>query len=193
MRDSVRINGRNSRNYKKQNNRRSDRYYQYDDQYDNQIDDQIDDQLDNAYSAGYQESGYYEPGYYEPGYYESGYYEPDDQSEYTASVKKPGQRSASRIANRRRAKKSLLLVLLAVVFIAGIAGMRAVSLHEQSEELAITERQLQAQIDDARSEAEALASREKYMQTKKYIEDEAKNKLGLVYPDEIVIRPNQDN
>ena len=31
------------------------------------------------------------------------------------------------------------------------------------------------------------------MQTKDYIEDEAKNKLGLVYPDEIVIKPNESD
>ena len=48
-----------------------------------------------------------------------------------------------------------------------------------------------AEIEEAKMDAENLVNREKYMQTKKYIEDEAKNKLGLVYPDEIVIRPSE--
>ena len=37
-----------------------------------------------------------------------------------------------------------------------------------------------------------LEQQQKYMKTRKYIEDEAKDKLGLVYPDEIVIKPRED-
>ena len=39
----------------------------------------------------------------------------------------------------------------------------------------------------------ACTEKELYMQTKDYIEDEAKNKLGLVYPDEIVIKPKESD
>ena len=90
---------------------------------------------------------------------------------------------------RRKSKRSLILVLLIVIFIAGASGVKIIQLHEKSEELAVTERQLEAELENAKLEAENLVNREKYMQTKKYVEDEAKKKLGLVYPDEIVIRP----
>jgi len=46
-------------------------------------------------------------------------------------------------------------------------------------------------IQNAYLEKQDLVAREQYMQTKQYIEDVAKDKLGLVYPDEIVIRPNE--
>ena len=92
--------------------------------------------------------------------------------------------------SRRKSKRNLLLVLLIVVFVASATGIEIMQLHKKSQTLAVTERQLESQIEEAKLEAENLVNREKYMQTKKYIEDEAKNKLGLVYPDEIVIRPS---
>jgi cell division protein DivIC len=51
--------------------------------------------------------------------------------------------------------------------------------------------ELQEQIAAAEEEYEELESKEEYMKTKKYVEDVARNQLGLVYPDEIVIRPEE--
>lgn len=93
--------------------------------------------------------------------------------------------------SRRKSKAGFVLVLLVVLVVITVSSMKAMSLHEKSEELAVTERQLEAQIENAREKAKELDNREKYMQTKRYVEDEAKNKLGLVYPDEIVIRPSE--
>ena len=93
--------------------------------------------------------------------------------------------------SRRKSKAGFVLVLLVVLVVIAVSSMKAMSLHEKSEELAVTERQLEAQIVNAKEKAEELDNREKYMQTKRYVEDEAKNKLGLVYPDEIVIRPSE--
>ena len=33
--------------------------------------------------------------------------------------------------------------------------------------------------------------REKYMQTDEYVEDVARSQLGLIYPDEIVVKPEE--
>ena len=82
-------------------------------------------------------------------------------------------------------------MLLVVAVVVTFASFKAVSLHEKSAELAITERQLQAEITEAKELAADLQNREKYMQTKKYVEDEAKNKLGLVYPDEVIFQPQE--
>ena len=48
---------------------------------------------------------------------------------------------------------------------------------------------LEGQIKEEEQRTKDLEALEKYMQTKKYMEDVAKNKLGLVYPDEILIEP----
>lgn len=96
-------------------------------------------------------------------------------------------------ASRRKSKTGLFLVLVVVLVVVVAASIKAVSLHGKSEELSVTERQMESQIESLKTQATELENREKYMQTKKYIEDEAKNKLGLVYPDEIVIRPSKGN
>jgi cell division protein FtsB len=85
----------------------------------------------------------------------------------------------------------MFLVFLVMVVVAAASTVRAFSLQETSKELALTEATLEQQLTVAEQKSESLESREKYMQTTKYIEDQAKDKLGLVYPDEIVIKPNK--
>ena len=96
-----------------------------------------------------------------------------------------------RRAPKRQSKIGLLLIVIAMLVTVIANGVRVASLKAKSERLAVTERQLETEIEDARKKADDLAEKEKYMQTKKYIEDEAKDKLGLVYPDEIVIEPRE--
>lgn len=85
----------------------------------------------------------------------------------------------------------MIVVVALVVIIA--CSVRTMSLNEQSKQLAVTETSLENQLNEAQAKTEELEEREKYMQTKKYIEDEAKNKLGLVNKDEIVIKPKDDS
>ena len=99
---------------------------------------------------------------------------------------------------RRRVRKSNkqsrfgLLVVLVVAFTVIIAcGVRSYSLNQQSKQLAIKEAQLEVQLKAEKDRADELLEREKYMKTKKFVEDEAKNKLGLVNKDEIVIKPRE--
>ena len=48
--------------------------------------------------------------------------------------------------------------------------------------------ELQAQLDDEQKRTDELNEYKKYIQTKKFVEDVAKDKFGLVYPDEIIFR-----
>ena len=96
-----------------------------------------------------------------------------------------------RRAPKRQSKIGLLLIVIAMLVTVIANGIRVANLKTKSERLAVKERQLETEIEDAHKKADDLAEKEKYMQTKKYIEDEAKDKLGLVYPDEIVIEPRE--
>lgn len=51
---------------------------------------------------------------------------------------------------------------------------------------------LNEKIAEEQKRAEELNEEEQYMQTKAYVEDVAHEKLGLVYPDEIFIKVNED-
>lgn len=48
--------------------------------------------------------------------------------------------------------------------------------------------ELQAQIEEEKKRAEEIKEYEKYVQTKKFAEEVAKEKLGLVYEDEIIFK-----
>ena len=75
------------------------------------------------------------------------------------------------------------------IFICVTSIVRATSLHTKSKQLAETEKTMELKVEEAKQEQANLDAQEKYMQTNEYIEDVAKDKLGLVKPDELVIRP----
>lgn len=82
-----------------------------------------------------------------------------------------------------------MMILVVMVFVCVFLAQRIVSINAKSKELARQEAMLEQEIIEAKVEHENLVAQEQYMQTTSYIEDVAKDKLGLVYPDEIVIKP----
>lgn len=96
-----------------------------------------------------------------------------------------------RKSTRRQSRYASLLIVAAVVLVCIFSVMRVSKLNAKSKELTATEKELSKKIELAYKEKEELAALEAYMKTPKYIEDVAKDKLGLVYPDEIVIKPAQ--
>lgn len=100
-----------------------------------------------------------------------------------------GKNIKRRKSTRKQSQLASILVIAAVVFVCAVVVVRVSTLKEKSRELAITEQTLERQLEEANLERENLVAQEQYMKTDEYIEDVAKDKLGLVYPDEIVIRP----
>ena len=45
-------------------------------------------------------------------------------------------------------------------------------------------------VDDENKRSDELSEYEKYVKTKKFVEEIAKNKFGLIYPDELIFKPN---
>lgn len=84
------------------------------------------------------------------------------------------------------------MIFICMVLVVTASTCKTFSLKDKSRELEITQTQLEQQLADAKVKKEELEKQGKYMKTTKYIEDEAKDKLGLVYPDEIVIKPNDN-
>ncbi|MBE5933012.1 MAG: septum formation initiator family protein [Lachnospiraceae bacterium] len=101
------------------------------------------------------------------------------------------------MSNRRRktTKKQssamTFFVCVVVLVVLGVSAVKVSNLCEKSKELSETEYALEVKIQNAYLEKQDLIAQEQYMQTKQYIEDVAKDKLGLVYPDEIVIKPSE--
>ena len=89
---------------------------------------------------------------------------------------------------RNQNKFSMFLVTLVVLMIMVVVAVRSVDLHRQLDECQVEENSLNAQIEAEKQRAEEIVEYEKYTQTKKYVEDVAKDKLGLVYEGEILFK-----
>lgn len=93
-----------------------------------------------------------------------------------------------------RTKQSpIMLFIISLILILGLVASisRTLELRQKAAELAVKESVLNEQLAEAKLKSEQLQEKELYMQTMEYIEDEAKSKLGLVYPDEIIIKPRE--
>ncbi len=86
-------------------------------------------------------------------------------------------------------KAGAILIGFVVMLLFCLVGYNTINLKNKVNDGAERESILENQIEDAEKTSEELETREQYMQTKKYVEDVAKDKIGLVYPDEIVIKP----
>ena len=97
----------------------------------------------------------------------------------------------SKVAYRRRKpqnRMSMMLVSLVVLILAGVVAVKSAQLQQKKEIYEARQKELEAQIADEELRAEEIEEYRKYTQTKKYVEEVAKDKLGLVYEDEIVIK-----
>lgn len=99
--------------------------------------------------------------------------------------------SRRKVRKKQQSRFMLFLAMMIMVMVVAACTFRSIELSKRSRELRVTEASLESQLTEANLRAEQLKEKEMYMQTKKYIEDEAKKKLGLVYPDEIVIKPKE--
>lgn len=93
---------------------------------------------------------------------------------------------------RARAKRQLqhrvsMYAILAVIFVLGATlSVASISLHAKNKEYKSQEAELEAQIMAEVKRSEEIDELESYVGTDEYVEDVAKEKLGLVYPNEIL-------
>lgn len=96
----------------------------------------------------------------------------------------------------RKAKKSegklgIIGICAVVIAFGGIMYSKTKDAREEVTDLTRQQEKLEAQLEDEQSRSKQLEEKKIYVQTKKYVEEVAKS-LGLVYPDEIIYRPEQN-
>lgn len=89
---------------------------------------------------------------------------------------------------RRQNRFSMFLVTLVVVMVMAVVAVRSVELQQKIDVKTQERQQLEAQIEEEKKREEELAELAKEVQTKGYIEDVAREKLGLVYEGEILFK-----
>ena len=92
--------------------------------------------------------------------------------------------------NRRRFqnKAGIVWASVVVLILVTVVCIKSVGLMQKVQEYQEKENALTVQIAAEQNRSEQIAEFEKYTQTRKYIEDTARDKLGLVYPGEIIFK-----
>lgn len=102
-------------------------------------------------------------------------------------------RTGRRVAYRKRNQNrfSMFLVSLVVLMIMAAAAWRSMELQQKIDAKAREKQQLEEQIDDEKARSQEIEEFGKKIQTKGYIEDIAREKLGLVYEGEILFKEKE--
>ena len=83
---------------------------------------------------------------------------------------------------------SVISISCVVLLLMMILGVGSISLHEKNRNYKAQEAQLQEQIAEEMARAEEIEELEAYVGSDKYVEDVAKEKLGLINPNEIIFK-----
>ena len=89
---------------------------------------------------------------------------------------------------KRQNRMGMLLVTTVVLMMLIVVAVKSVELREKRAAYMTREEALMQEIEAEVARAEEIAEYEKYTQTKKYVEEIAKEKLGIVYEGEIVFK-----
>ncbi len=89
---------------------------------------------------------------------------------------------------KRQNRLGMMLVSFVVLIIMAVILFKGRELKEKQAEYRQKEAMLQTQIDEEHERKRKLTDYEKYTKTDKFVEEIAKEKLGLLYEDEILFR-----
>ena len=101
--------------------------------------------------------------------------------------------AARRVAFRKKRQNRLGMfsVTIVVLILLGVLVFKSMELKAKYNDYEVREATLQAQIDDETARTKKLEEYEKYTKTDKFVEEYAKEKLGLVYDNEILFRSSE--
>lgn len=95
---------------------------------------------------------------------------------------------AKRQRNRVKTKKGMWIVVVVALVLCGFMMFSQYRLSKTSKALAVQEQELEMKIEAANDKKEALDNQEAYMQTSEYVEQVAREKLGMVKDNEILFK-----
>lgn len=97
-----------------------------------------------------------------------------------------------KIVFRRKKKENrlgMLMVTITVLMLLVVVSIKGLQLYQKLEANQARIVQLEQQLEAEEKRTQEIEEYGKYTQTKKYVEEVAKDKLGLVYEGEIIFKP----
>ena len=93
---------------------------------------------------------------------------------------------------KQKRKSGLKIIAIAVLILCAVVTYNRVALEGKRRALEKQYAELNEQLLKEQERADRLLEQERYMQTLRYIEETAREKLGLVYEDEMLFRPEAE-
>lgn len=85
-------------------------------------------------------------------------------------------------------KRSMLGIGAVIMMLAVVVSVSSFGLQAKNKEYLAQEKELEASIQEEKDRAEEISELESYVGTDEYIEQTAKDKLGLVHENEIIFK-----
>lgn len=102
-------------------------------------------------------------------------------------MKKMGHRRRLRRSMRGH-RQSVMAILAVLILLVAVVSVNAMTLRAKEKSYQVQEMELAEQIEEEKARAKEIDELEKYVSTDEYVEEVAKDKLGLVYENEIIFK-----
>ncbi|BCZ27423.1 hypothetical protein Lac2_20530 [Claveliimonas bilis] len=103
-----------------------------------------------------------------------------------------GIKQKNRVRQQRKRvqqhKRSMLGISAVIMLLVMVVSVSSISLQARNKEYIAQEKELEASIREEKDRAEEISELEDYVGTDEYIEQTAKDKLGLVHENEIIFK-----
>jgi len=93
---------------------------------------------------------------------------------------------------KKKRKNGLKIIAVAVLVLFAVITYSSVELQAEKRALEKQKAELEAELQTEQERSGELEDKKAYMQTVRYIEEVARKVLGLVYPDETILRPEEE-
>jgi cell division protein FtsB len=93
---------------------------------------------------------------------------------------------------KKKRKNGLKIIAVAVLVLFAVITYSSVELQAEKRALEKQKAELEEQLQTEQERSGELEDKKAYMQTVRYIEEVARKVLGLVYPDETILRPEEE-
>ena len=93
---------------------------------------------------------------------------------------------------KKKRKNGLKIIAVAVLVLFAVITYSSVELQAEKRALEKQKQELEDKYQTEQERSEELEDKKAYMQTVRYIEDIAREVLGLVYPEDTIVRPEEE-
>ena len=88
----------------------------------------------------------------------------------------------------QRHRRSVFAISAVVLLLFIVVSMSSISLRAKEAEYQVQEQELKQQLKEEKARTKEIKELSEYVGTDEYVEDVAKEKLGLIHEDEIILR-----